>query len=246
LQPVNRLLHRSYDLQVKEQIMTVQDLPVVVAIDGPSGSGKGTLSQMLARYLGFNLLDSGALYRLVALASMKREVDLTNEELVAPVALTLNVEFRVADDATQIILDGEDVTNKIRQEVVSMAASQVAAHPAVRVALLERQRAFAVAPGLIADGRDMGTEVFPAAPVKIFLTASAEARAERRFRQLQAKGEIVDKAKLVADIQERDERDSKRAVSPLKPAADATIIDSTDMSIELVFARMLALIKQVQ
>lgn len=224
--------------------MTNLHTSVVVAIDGPSGSGKGTLSQMLARHLGYGLLDSGALYRLVALASMKRGLYLTQEQLIASVALNLNVEFRVADEATQIILDGEDVTDAIRQEVVSMGASQVAAYPSVRVALLERQRAFAVAPGLIADGRDMGTEVFPAAPVKIFLTASAEARAERRFKQLQAKGEIVDKAKLVADIQERDERDSKRAVSPLKPAADATIIDSTDMSIELVFARMLALIKQ--
>lgn len=224
--------------------MSDQDSCVVIAIDGPSGAGKGTLSQMLARHLGYNLLDSGALYRLVALASMKRGIDLTVEQLIAPVALNLNVKFRVADDSTRIILDGEDVTDDIRLESVSMGASTVAAHPAVRVALLERQRAFAIAPGLIADGRDMGTEVFPAAPVKIFLTASAEARAGRRLKQLQAKGEMVDAAKLVADIRERDERDSKRAVSPLKPAADATIIDSTDMSIDQVFARMLALIKQ--
>lgn len=224
--------------------MSDQDSCVVIAIDGPSGAGKGTLSQMLARHLGYNLLDSGALYRLVALASMKRGIDLTVEQLIAPVALNLNVKFRVADDSTRIILDGEDVTDDIRLESVSMGASTVAAHPAVRVALLERQRAFAIAPGLIADGRDMGTEVFPAAPVKIFLTASAEARAGRRLKQLQAKGEMVDAAKLVADIRERDERDSKRAVSPLKPAADATIIDSTDMSIDQVFVRMLALIKQ--
>lgn len=224
--------------------MSDQDSCIVIAIDGPSGAGKGTLSQMLARHLGYNLLDSGALYRLVALASMKRGIDLTVEQLIAPVALNLNVKFRVADDSTRIILDGEDVTDDIRLESVSMGASTVAAHPAVRVALLERQRAFAIAPGLIADGRDMGTEVFPAAPVKIFLTASAEARAGRRLKQLQAKGEMVDAAKLVADIRERDERDSKRAVSPLKPAADATIIDSTDMSIDQVFARMLALIKQ--
>ncbi len=224
--------------------MANQQYPVVITIDGPSGSGKGTLSQMLARQLGYNLLDSGALYRLVALASMKRGLNLAEERLIVPVALALNVQFRVADDATSIILDGEEVTDAIRQEVVSMGASQVAAHPAVRAGLLERQRAFVAAPGLIADGRDMGTEVFPEAPVKIFLTASAEARAERRFKQLQSKGEIVNKAILIADIRERDERDSKRTVSPLKPAVDATIIDSTDMSIEQVFARMLALIKQ--
>ncbi len=224
--------------------MTNQRFPTVITIDGPSGSGKGTLSQMLARQLGYNLLDSGALYRLVALASMKRGVNLADEQLVAPMALALNVKFQVSENATSIILDGEDVTDAIRQEVVSMGASQIAAHPTVRSALLERQRVFATTPGLVADGRDMGTEVFPDASVKIFLTASAEARAERRFKQLQRKGEAVDKANLIADIRERDERDSKRAVSPLKPAVDATIIDSTDMSIEQVFARMLSLIKQ--
>lgn len=216
----------------------------VVTIDGPSGSGKGTLSQMLARHLGYHLLDSGALYRLVALAAMKRNLDLSSEQAVTPVALNLNVEFCIADGAMRVILDQDDVTNAIRQEAVSMGASQVAAHPGVRAALLERQRAFAVAPGLIADGRDMGTAVFPNATTKIFLTASAEARAGRRFKQLQEKGEHVDRAGLIADIRERDERDSSRAVSPLKPAADATIIDSTDMSIDEVFARMLAVIKQ--
>ncbi|WP_039913834.1 (d)CMP kinase [Cellvibrio mixtus] len=218
--------------------------PMVVTIDGPSGSGKGTLSQMLAKHLGYHLLDSGALYRLVALAAMKRSIDLTNEVLVAAIAQNLNVEFSVKGESMLVLLDGEDVTDAIRQEVVSMGASKVAAHPAVRAALLDRQRAFARAPGLIADGRDMGTAVFPSAPTKIFLTASAEARAERRFKQLQAKGEVIDMAKLVADIRERDERDSKRAVSPLVPAADATIIDSTNIGIADVFARMLALIKQ--
>ncbi len=218
--------------------------PIVVTIDGPSGSGKGTLSQMLARHLGYHLLDSGALYRLVALAAMKRNIDLTNEILVAPVAQNLTVEFSVKGESMLVLLDGEDVTDAIRQEVVSMGASKVAAYPDVRAALLDRQRAFARAPGLIADGRDMGTAVFPSATTKIFLTASAEARAERRFKQLQSKGEVTDMAKLVADIRERDERDSKRAVSPLVPAADATIIDSTDIGIADVFARMLALIKQ--
>lgn len=217
---------------------------IVVTIDGPSGSGKGTLSQMLARHLGYHLLDSGALYRLVALAAIKRNVDLAQEELVVPIAQNLNVEFSVEGSSMRILLDGEDVTNAIRQEVISMGASRVAAYPGVRVALLERQRAFAREPGLIADGRDMGTAIFPDSTTKIFLTASAEARAERRFNQLKAKGEIVEMENLVADIRERDERDSKRAVSPLVPAADATIIDSTHMSIEDVFASMLALIKQ--
>lgn len=216
----------------------------VVTIDGPSGSGKGTLSQMLARHLGYHLLDSGALYRLVALASVKRHLDLAQEHLVVPIAQNLNVEFSVEGNSMRILLDGEDVTDAIRQEVISMGASQVAAHPGVRAALLERQRAFAKLPGLIADGRDMGTVVFPDSTTKIFLTASAEARAERRFKQLKAKGEVVAMENLVADIRERDERDSKRAVSPLVPAADATIIDSTDMGIEEVFASMLALIKQ--
>jgi len=216
----------------------------VVTIDGPSGSGKGTLSQMLARHLGYHLLDSGALYRLVALASVKRHLDLAQEHLVVPIAQNLNVEFSVEGNSMRILLDGEDVTDAIRQEVISMGASQVAAHPGVRAALLERQRAFAKSPGLIADGRDMGTVVFPDSTTKIFLTASAEARAERRFKQLKAKGEVVAMENLVADIRERDERDSKRAVSPLVPAADATIIDSTDMGIEEVFASMLALIKQ--
>lgn len=215
----------------------------VVTIDGPSGSGKGTLSQMLARHLGYQLLDSGALYRLVALASMKRGIDLANENAVVPIAQNLNVEFRVDGESMLVLLDGEVVADAIRQEVVSMGASKVAAHPGVRAALLERQRAFAVGVGLIADGRDMGTVVFPNARTKIFLTASAEARASRRYKQLQTKGEKVDMTNLVADIRERDERDSKRAVSPLTPAEDATIIDSTNMSIDEVFARMLALIK---
>lgn len=216
----------------------------VVTIDGPSGSGKGTLSQMLARHLGYHLLDSGALYRLVALASVKRHVDLAQEDLVVPIAQNLDVEFSVEGNSMRILLDGEDVTNAIRQEVISMGASQVAAHPGVRTALLERQRAFAREPGLIADGRDMGTAIFPDSTTKIFLTASAEARAERRFKQLKAKGEVVEMENLVADIRERDERDSKRAVSPLVPAADATIIDSTDMGIDDVFASMLALINR--
>lgn len=223
--------------------MNTDQSTVVIAIDGPSGSGKGTLSQMLARRLGYHLLDSGALYRLVALAAIKRELDLAVEELIIPVAANLDVQFVVADSSLTILLDGENVTNAIRQEIVGMNASRVAAYPGVRSGLLDRQRAFAMPPGLVADGRDMGTVVFPNAIVKIFLTASAEARAERRFKQLQEKGEPVNKGALIADIIERDARDSNRLVSPLRPADDAVVIDSTDLGIEQVFNKMLEVIK---
>jgi len=217
--------------------------PIVITIDGPSGSGKGTLSQMLARHLRYHLLDSGALYRLVALAAMKKGVDLDSEQSVSQVAIGLDVIFSLEnDESAQILLEGVRVTDVIRQEAVSMAASKVAAYPGVRAALLERQRAFAVAPGLIADGRDMGTTVFPHAQTKLFLTASAEARAERRYKQLCAKGASVDMAELVRDIRERDERDSNRTISPLKPAEDAVIIDSTAMTINEVFTKILAAI----
>lgn len=217
-------------------------LPVVITIDGPSGAGKGTLSQMLAAHTGYHLLDSGALYRLVALAALNGGANLNDEQQIAQIASTLDVVFHVDSDSTHILLAGLDVTAAIRQESVSMCASQIAAYPKVRSALLERQREFAIFPGLIADGRDMGTTVFPAAQTKIFLTASAEARAERRYQQLVAKGEPVDMISLVNDIKERDERDSNRAVSPLRPAGDAVVIDSTSMTIDQVFARMLAVI----
>lgn len=216
----------------------------VVAIDGPSGSGKGTLSQLLAKHLGFHLLDSGALYRLTALASLQKNIDLENSEAVAGVALNLQIRFDAEGDKTQIFLEGKNVTDAIRVETISMAASKVAAYPAVRSSLLSRQRTFAIKPGLIADGRDMGTVVFPDAQVKLFLTASAEARAERRYKQLLAKAENVDKAILVKEIQERDERDTKRSVSPLVPANDAIIVDSTHMNIEQVFDFMLSEIKK--
>ena len=217
--------------------------PVVITIDGPSGSGKGTLSQMLARHLGYHLLDSGALYRLVALAAMKQGIDLGDESAVSQVAAGLDVIFSLENNkSAQILLNGLEVSEAIRQEAISMGASQVAAYPGVRDALLERQRAFAAEPGLVADGRDMGTTVFPNAQTKLFLTASAEARAERRYKQLCAKGESVDMAELVRDIRDRDDRDSNRTISPLKPAEDAVIIDSTTMAIDEVFARMLAAI----
>ncbi len=211
----------------------------LVTIDGPSGSGKGTLSQLLAKKLGFHLLDSGALYRITALASLQKNIDLNNVDAVADVALNLQIRFDVSSDKTIIFLEEKNVTDAIRAETISMAASKVAAYQPVRSALLARQRAFATAPGLIADGRDMGTVVFPNAPVKLFLTASAEARAERRYKQLIAKGETVDRSILVKEIQERDDRDTKRSVSPLVPASDAVIVDSTSMSIEQVFDFML-------
>jgi CMP/dCMP kinase len=219
--------------------------PVVITIDGPSGSGKGTLSQMLARHLGYHLLDSGALYRLVALAAIKKNVDLFDEPAISQLTTELDVVFSLGmNGSAQILLEGSDVTDAIRQEIVSMGASQIAAYTGVRGALLERQREFAVYPGLVADGRDMGTTVFPDAKTKLFLTASAEARAERRYRQLLVKGESVDMSSLVQDIRERDERDSNRTISPLRPAADAVIIDSTALSIEEVFSSMLVAINK--
>lgn len=216
---------------------------VVITIDGPSGAGKGTLSQLVAKKLGYHLLDSGALYRLVALSAYKLNVNLQDEQAVADVASRLNVKFDVAGDTTRILLAGENVTDAIRQETVSMNASLVAAYPKVREALLQRQKDFAQAPGLVADGRDMGTTVFPQAQFKIFLTASAEARAERRFKQLQQKGAEVDMAELISDIKARDDRDTQRATSPLKPADDALVLDSTSLTIEQVLNAILAYVR---
>ena len=211
----------------------------VITIDGPSGSGKGTLARRLAEQLGFHLLDSGALYRLTALAAQKRNIDLDDPE-VAAIAQTLNVRFD-ADGAAY--LDDECVDSVLRTEQTGAMASKIAARPDVRAALLERQRAFAEAPGLVADGRDMGTVVFPDAPAKLFLDASAEIRAERRYKQLIGNGLSANLAALIEEIQARDDRDRNRAVAPLVPAADALVVDSTQLSIEDVEARMMEFIR---
>ena len=206
----------------------------VICIDGPSGAGKGTLSQRLATDLGWHLLDSGALYRVVGFAGRLAVVSLEDSDAVAAIARSLDVDFRPTDGGVSVWLAGEDVTAHLRTEAGGRDASTVAALPAVREALLLRQQELARPPGLIADGRDMGTVVFPRAPLKIFLTASAEARAERRFHQLQGMGESVSLARLLTDIQQRDARDQSRTVSPLVPAEDAIIIDSTALSADEV------------
>ena len=210
----------------------------IVTVDGPSGAGKGTLSANIANYLKWHFLDSGAIYRVLAVACQHHGIDVVDEESVLPLASNLDVNFVTTAGNTRIMLEGEDVTDIIRTEEVGALASQVASLTRVREALLRRQRGFAELPGLVADGRDMGTVVFPNAPVKIFLTASAEARAERRFHQLNNKGHDVNIAHLLSDIQARDERDTNRAVAPLVPADDAYVIDSTELNADEVFAQV--------
>ena len=214
----------------------------IIAIDGPSGSGKGTIARRVATELGFHLLDSGALYRLVALAGMRQGLAADDEPGHAEVARTLDVEFGVDEAGEErVSLAGEIVTSEIRTEAAGGEASRVAAMPAVRAALLDRQRAFARPRGLVADGRDMGTVVFPDAPLKIYLTASPEERARRRHKQLKEKGLTVTIAGLSQEIRERDLRDSSRPVAPLRPAADAVLLDSTGLTIEQVVDQVLAL-----
>lgn len=218
----------------------------VVTVDGPGGSGKGTVTQMLARRLGWHLLDSGALYRLTALAATRQQVALDDESGLVAVARSLDVAFRPtpAGEPVRVILAEEDVTSEIRTEQCGNGASLVAVIQSVRDALLQRQRDFRQAPGLVADGRDMGTVVFPDAPVKVFLTASAEERAQRRHLQLKESGVDVNIAHLLDEIRARDERDMNREAAPLKPADDAQVIDSTGLSIEEVLSKVLALVSR--
>lgn len=206
----------------------------VITVDGPSGAGKGTLCMMLAEKLNYHLLDSGAIYRVLALAAIHHGVDTESEDALVPLANHLDVQFIADGDLVRVILEGEDVSKELRKEETGTAASKVASLPRVREALLRRQRAFSAEPGLVADGRDMGTVVFPNAEAKIFLDASAEERAQRRLNQLQLKGLSGKFDQLLCDIQERDDRDRNRAVAPLRPADDALVIDSTSLSIDEV------------
>ncbi|EKO3500207.1 (d)CMP kinase [Vibrio fluvialis] len=215
----------------------------VITVDGPSGAGKGTLCMLLANKLGFHLLDSGAIYRVLALAAIHHGVDIESEDALVPLATHLDVQFIAEGDLVKVILEGEDVSKELRKEETGMAASKVAALPRVREALLRRQRAFAEGQGLVADGRDMGTVVFPQAEAKIFLDASAEERARRRFKQLQLKGLDVKFDSLLSEIQERDDRDRNRPVAPLRPAEDALLLDSTEMSIDEVVVKALQYIE---
>ncbi len=214
----------------------------VIAIDGPSASGKGTVAQGVARVLGFHYLDSGALYRVVGLAGVRAGVDLDQEAEIYTISLKINIKFNDG----RIWLDGADVSDAIRDETISAAASKVAAHAAVRRALLDRQHAFRAPPGLVADGRDMGSVVFPDAALKIYLTASAEERARRRYKQLIEKGLRASMAALLQDIIHRDQRDSARAAAPLQKCPDAVELDTTGLSAEASIARVLALYQQAQ
>jgi cytidylate kinase len=221
--------------------------PPVIAIDGPSGSGKGVITQKLATHLGFHILDSGALYRLIGLAARKHNTDLADEEKLSQQARTLDVDFKPTGNAEEpliVLLEGEDVTRRLRTNEAGVDASKVAAMQTVRQAIGALQRAFQQPPGLVADGRDMGTVVFIDAIVKIYLTASAEARAKRRYNQLKDKDIGVSLHALFQSIQARDERDMNREVAPLKPAEDAVIIDSTQLNIEEVFDQVLAIVNE--
>lgn len=219
----------------------------VITIDGASGTGKGTVAHILAKKLSWRLLDSGALYRVLALAAQKHGVPLDDEASLTVLAEHLDVQF-IAEETSappQILLEGENVTDTIRTEKMGNAASKVGALPAVRTALLSRQRAFREQPGLVTDGRDMGTVVFPDAEIKIFLTASAEERAKRRHKQLNEKGISVNLPDLIEELRERDRRDQERAVAPLKPAEDAVIIDTDHLNVDDVVERIMLIVKKV-
>lgn len=225
----------------------MQVVAPVITIDGPSGAGKGTISTMLAEKLGWHFLDSGAIYRVLAVAALHHQISAEDEAGLAPLASSLDVSFETQNGENRIILEGEDVTQSIRTEEVGAVASKVASLPSIREALLRRQRAFKESPGLVADGRDMGTVVFPEAEVKIFLTASAEERASRRYKQLKEKGHDVSIGRLLADIKARDERDMNRSVAPLRPAEDALVLDSTELNIEQVLENVIEFVnKKIQ
>ena len=212
----------------------------IIAIDGPSGAGKGTISRRLAKKLGFHYLDSGALYRLLGMAAVRHKVDAADKKNLVPLARNMDIRFEALGNGdNKVLLEGEDVTLELRTEQTAALASRVAAHPQVREALLVRQRRFAKAPGLVADGRDMGTEVFPEAQLKLYLTATIEERARRRYKQLLEKGESVSLRALEAQVQSRDERDMSRDVSPLIAAPDAVEIDTSELSIQEVLDTVL-------
>jgi CMP/dCMP kinase len=221
--------------------MTTTKQAPVITIDGPSGAGKGTITQLVARQLGWHLLDSGALYRLTALSAAKQQVDINDPAALADVARQLDVRFEPSEpgEPANVFLGGDDVTRELRTETCGDNASKVAVMPEVRAALLQRQRDFRELPGLVADGRDMGTVVFPEAPCKIYLTASAEERARRRFNQLKAKGDDVKITTLLEELKARDDRDMNRSSAPLKPADDAVVLDTTGLSIEEVMHQIL-------
>jgi cytidylate kinase len=222
----------------------IENRQPVITIDGASGVGKGTVSQLLAKHLGWHFLDSGALYRVLALAAQKHSVVLDNEAALEVLAEHLDVQFLTQDNNPQVILEGENVTQVIRTEKIGNAASMISVLPAVRAALLSRQRAFRATPGLIAEGRDMGTVVFPDAELKIFLQASLEERALRRYGQLKSKGLDVTLSAIMEDLCMRDKRDQERAVAPLKPAIGAVCINTDHLSIEQVIEKVLLEIKR--
>ncbi|NBD96392.1 MAG: (d)CMP kinase [Gammaproteobacteria bacterium] len=218
---------------------TTENKAPVLTIDGPSGAGKGAVSAIVAERLGWHLLDSGAVYRAVALAALERDVDPEDDSALVTLCENLDLKFLSGEDGIAVMLDGRPVDERLRSEAVSVMASRVASRPPVRRALLGLQREFRCPPGLVADGRDMGTVVFADAPVKVFLDASVEERARRRHKQLKEKGESVKFSRLFHDLAERDRRDRERAVSPTVAASDATVVDSTELGLEQVVERIL-------